>query len=98
MLKYMSKAGTFTSLAKCCSSHKDRVGERREQEENIIGKEKKMKNYGDTTKIPILSHKASQILQQLAGNLSPTYLLDEVRNFSSLHFHEFIPLWLVSSF
>lgn len=57
-----------------------------------------MKNYGETTKISTLPHKASQILQQLAGNLSPTYLLEEVQNFSSLHFHEFIPLWLVSSF
>lgn len=87
MLKYISRAGIFTSLAKCCSSHKDRVGERMEQEENIIGKEKRKKNYGDTTKISTLSHKSSQSPQQLAGNLSPTYLLDEVQNFSSLYFY-----------
>ena len=97
MLKYISRAGIFTSLAKCCSFQKDGGRENGTSRKHNRKGEKK-KNYGDTTKISTLSHKSSQIPQQLAGKLSPTYLLDEVQIFSSLHFYEFIPLWLISSF
>lgn len=58
MLKYISRAGMFTSLAKSCSSHRDGGRENGTGRKHNRKGEKK-KNYGDTIKISTLSHKSS---------------------------------------